>query len=91
MFDDPRIAVNMSVWESIEALQTYAYRSEHAQFFKRRAEWFEDFGKPHLALWWVKAGHVPGGLEGRTRLEHLGLHGISAHAFTFRERFPAPQ
>ncbi len=91
VFDDPRIAVNMSVWASVEALQTYAYRSEHVQFFRRRAEWFEDFGQPHLALWWVKAGHIPDGAEGRARLEHLVSHGNSAHAFTFRERFPAPQ
>ena len=37
VFEDPRIAVNMSVWESIEALQAYAYRSEHVQFFRRRS------------------------------------------------------
>jgi len=33
--DDPRIIVNLSVWESPEALQAFAYRSEHVQFFRR--------------------------------------------------------
>jgi hypothetical protein len=90
VFDDARIAVNMSVWESIAALQAYAYRSEHVQFFRRRSEWFEEFGGPHLALWWVKPGHIPTGLEGRSRLEHLTAHGPSAASFTFREQFPQP-
>jgi hypothetical protein len=90
VFDDPRIAVNMSVWESIEALQAYAYRSEHVEFFRRRQEWFEDFGAPHLALWWVEAEHRPTPLEGRARLAELQANGPSPRAFTFRERFLPP-
>jgi hypothetical protein len=86
-FDDPRIAVNMSVWETVEALQAYAYRSEHVQFFRRRKEWFEAFGMPHLALWWVKAGTIPTVKEAKARLLHLHAHGPTAQAFTFRERF----
>ncbi len=87
VFDDPRIAVNMSVWASIEALQAYAYRSEHVQFLRRRAEWFEPFDGPHLALWWVAEGRVPTAPEGRQRLAHLAQHGPSPHAFTFKDRF----
>ena len=29
-YDDPLIIVNMSVWESAEALMQYVYRGEHA-------------------------------------------------------------
>ncbi len=90
VFDDPRIAVNMSVWESLETLQAYAYRTEHVQFFRRRAEWFEPFGAPHLALWWVPAGHVPSAGEGRGRLARITADGAGPHAFTFKERFPPP-
>ena len=39
--DDPVFIVNISVWESIEALRTYAYKSDHARVFRDRAKWFE--------------------------------------------------
>jgi hypothetical protein len=49
-YDDPRIIVNLSVWASIEALQLFAYRTEHVQFFRRRLEWFEPHsGAQHKA------------------------------------------
>ena len=90
VYEDPRIALNMSVWTSIEALQMFAYRSEHVQFMRRRSEWFEDFGAPYMALWWIEGGHVPTAEEGRARLEHLAGKGPSPHAFSFKERFAAP-
>ena len=37
-FDDPALIVNMSVWESFDALYQYVYYSGHADFFRRRAE-----------------------------------------------------
>ena len=89
-YEDPRIIVNLSVWESIEALQAFAYRTEHVQFFRRREEWFEDFGGPSMALWWITAGEYPSADQGRTRLEHLAKHGSTQHVFTFREKFSAP-
>jgi hypothetical protein len=36
--DDPFIIVNMSVWESLEALRTYAYKSDHAKVLRDRAK-----------------------------------------------------
>jgi Domain of unknown function (DUF3291) len=35
--EDPTMLVNMSVWESLEALRNYTYRSEHVEFFRKRA------------------------------------------------------
>jgi hypothetical protein len=60
------------------------------QFLRRRSEWFEDFGGPSLALWWIAAGVYPAPHEGRLRLELLAKRGPSPEAFTFRERFAAP-
>jgi Domain of unknown function (DUF3291) len=91
VFDNPNILVNMSVWDSIENLHLYAYRSEHVKFFRRRAEWFTDFGGPSMALWWVKAGHIPEPHEGKEILEHLTTHGSTPTAFTFREKFATPE
>ena len=90
-FDDPHILVNMSVWDTLESLQLFAYRSEHVKFFRRRSEWFTDFGGPSMALWWVKAGHLPPPAEGRAMLEHITMHGSTPTAFTFREKFASPE
>jgi hypothetical protein len=88
--DDPMIIINFTVWDSIEALFEYAYHSEHADFFRRRREWFEAPDAPYLVLWWVAAGHVPSVAEAEERLDYLRAHGPTAHAFTFKQRFPSP-
>ena len=83
-FDDALILVNMSVWESIEALKHYVYRTAHAELLRDRRSWFEQFSGAMLAMWWVPAGHIPSVEEAKERLAHLEQHGPSAYAFTFR-------
>jgi hypothetical protein len=90
VFEDTGILVNVSVWESLEALQAFAYRSEHVKFVRRRAEWFTDYGAPMLALWWVPTGHIPTPAEARAKIEHLTGHGPTPEAFSFREKFAPP-
>jgi len=87
MFDDERVIVNMSVWETLEHLYQFAYKSMHAEFLKRRKEWFEKMGEMYYVLWYVPAGTVPGVMEARQRLEHLRAHGETPHAFSFSKRF----
>jgi|SRR5580704_2441063 hypothetical protein len=53
--DDPFVIVNMSVWESFEALRDYVYTSKHVEVLRERANWFEKMEKPHYCLWWVPA------------------------------------
>lgn len=89
-YEDPRIILNLSVWTSRESLQSFAYRSEHVVFFRRRHEWFEPMEHPAMALWWIPAGHHPSLLEARHRLEHLIARGPSPEAFTFKDHFPSP-
>jgi hypothetical protein len=89
-FDNPNTAVNMSVWESVDALATFVYRNEaHRDIMRRRREWFDRM-EFHLALWWVPAGHRPTIAEGKARLETLSRLGPSADAFLFNKRFPPP-
>ncbi len=87
---DDRLIVNMSVWESIEALEDYVYRSAHVGVMRRRREWFDRLEQRYVTLWWVPVGHIPSTDEAKARLEHLERHGPSEFAFTFRQRFPAP-
>jgi uncharacterized protein DUF3291 len=84
LYDDDRVIVNMSVWESVEALKDFTYRTAHAELLRQRKEWFENFESVFLAMWWVPAGHVPGFAEARQRIDHLEEHGPSQFAFTFR-------
>ncbi|GAA2799970.1 DUF3291 domain-containing protein [Saccharopolyspora taberi] len=90
-FGDDRIIVNMSVWESVEALADYVYRDPgHLAVLRRRREWFPKMAEAHTVLWWVPAGHRPTVAEAEQRLSLLREHGPSPEAFTFREPFPAP-
>jgi hypothetical protein len=88
--DDPFVHVNMSVWESIEALADYAYGTKHVEVLRDRAKWFEKMDKPHYCLWWIPAGHLPTVAEGREHLEHYQTHGPTPFSFWFSQRFPAP-
>jgi len=87
---DPQFLVNMSVWQSVEALFDFVYRSSHTKVMMRRRDWFEQPAQPFLCLWWVPAGHIPTVAEAMARLDHLRAHGPTARAFGFREKYPAP-
>jgi len=86
--EDDRILLNMSVWETVESLRNYVYRTIHAELLKQREQWFEKFAGPYLALWWVPAGHLPGVDEAKKRIAHLDKHGPTQFAFTFKNVFP---
>ena len=86
-FDDDFIIVNMSVWESLDDLRAYVYKSAHTAVMRRRREWFEQFESAYVVLWWVEAGHIPTVGEAKERLQHLDAHGPTAEAFTFKQPF----
>jgi hypothetical protein len=88
--DDPRIIVTMSVWESIEALHEYVYRSAHMNPLQQREKWFEKLEGPSLVLWWIPQNSLPRVEQGMARLKYLQRHGPTPFAFTFKEQFPPP-
>ena len=91
MFDDPLLLMNMSVWRDVASLHAFAYRHQgHAHLLGRKAEWFTPI-EQHLALWWIKAGHIPTPAEGMAKIDHLRKNGPTAEAFTFKTRFEMPQ
>ena len=89
-FDDPLMLVNMSVWEDIESLRTYAYKTAHVDLIRDRDAWFHKLPEAHQALWWIPAGQLPTVQEAKARLEHIRMHGPSPFAFTFAKPFPQP-
>ena len=81
------VLVNMSVWESRDALWDYVYRSGHLDMLRRRAEWFQLPKAPSQVLWWIPAGHIPAVEEAIEHLELLREHGPSPSAFGFRDTY----
>jgi hypothetical protein len=98
-FQDVRVLFNMSVWESVEALHSFTYRTNHAKVFAARMKWFEEWkdrvrmvqelgeGTPGVGLWWVRAGHIPTPDEAKAKLRLLGSKGPCPDVFTFKQRF----
>ena len=87
VFDDPLIIFNMSVWESIEDLYEYVFRSDHLGPLNERRTWFTRMERPHSALWWVPSGEHPTVAEAERRLNLLYVHGPSPAAFTFAKLY----
>ena len=89
-FPDPAVLVNISVWESVEALRAFTYKSIHAGPLRQRAEWFSKAREAYFALWWIPVGHIPTLDEARDRLELRRKHGDTPEAFSFAKSFPPP-
>ncbi|MBX3229692.1 MAG: DUF3291 domain-containing protein [Labilithrix sp.] len=91
---DPNVLFNMSVWESIEALHHYTYRTAHAEVYAGRRRWFVNkpavVGGHALAMWWIRRGELPTVASAKERLELITSIGPSERAFTFKQRFLPP-
>ena len=87
---DPRLIVNMSLWQDMASLAAFAYKQpDHIAILRRRDIWFETI-PVSLALWWVPTGHIPTVEEGMAKIEELIANGPTERAFTFRQPYPAP-
>jgi hypothetical protein len=86
--DDPRFIVNMSVWESLEALFDYVYRSDHRDVMVQRRQWFRKPDGPYHVLWWIGPGTLPSAKAGLARLAHIARYGPTPYAFSFKAAFP---
>jgi hypothetical protein len=83
-FGDDRLIVNMSVWESLDALRAFTYRNPaHLAVMRRRREWFVKHAEAYQVLWWIPEGHIPAVQEAEEKLAHLREHGPTPDAFTF--------
>jgi Domain of unknown function (DUF3291) len=90
-FGDERLIINLSVWESLEALADFVFRSAHTDVMRRRRTWFEQLREAYAVLWWVPAGHRPTISEAEERLARLRALGPTAEAFTLRETYGPPE
>ena len=79
--------VNMSVWQDVESLRDYAFRSAHKEVLARRHEWFDRMEDAYAVLWWIPAGTIPTIEEASERLESLRQQGPNPQAFNFKQIF----
>ena len=89
-YDDDRVLVNLSVWESIDTFRSFVYRSAHGTMVRRGGEWFLAKQAPQLVMWWLDAGTLPTIEDGVEHLAELRAAGPSAAAFTFARPYPPP-
>ncbi|MCU1656846.1 MAG: hypothetical protein JWO57_1502 [Pseudonocardiales bacterium] len=88
--DSAGIITNMSVWIDVEHLAAFLFGDMHRQFLRRRREWFVLMREAYTACWWIPTGERPTTRDAEARIRHLRAHGPTAHAFTLREHYPAP-
>ncbi len=79
--NDPRFISNMTMWEDVRSLQEFAFRTEHVELFKRRAEWFEPMDSANFVMWPIDRNARPSLDEGLERLHYLNEHGESDYAY----------
>ncbi|MGQ3677975.1 DUF3291 domain-containing protein [Tenacibaculum discolor] len=90
-YNDEQVIINVSIWESIETLGDFVYKTFHTDFLKRRKEWFHSYGKVYTAMWWVPEGEYPTIQEAVDKLDYLQKNGASEVAFDFRNKIPMPK
>lgn len=87
MYEDVQIIINISVWQNIETLEEFIYKTFHAELLKRRREWFQNFGKASTALWWILKGEFPSVKEAVGKLEYLERNGPSELVFDLKNKY----
>ena len=87
IFDDDYWLVNMSVWQSIEDLFNFVYKSGHLQVFRKKQQWFEPAKEHNMAMWYIEDHMFPTIEQAVERLLYLRDHGDTPYAFSFRSRF----
>lgn len=85
--DDENTLVNMSIWDSVETLFDFVYKTAHAKVMTNNRDNFTQMVKSHFVLWWVEDGHIPNLIEAKAKLDKLRAKGPSPEAFNFQTPF----
>ena len=86
---DDQTIVNMSLWQDADSLKGFVFGDLHANFIKRRKEWFYGMTTAYFCLWELPEGELPTLADAKRRLDHLQAQGPSEVAFGWKdvERF----
>jgi len=83
---DPAMLFNLSVWESLDRLRDFLYRSAHVELYRARRDWFPPADRPMVACWPIAAGVEPTPREAMERLRRLEAEGPTPETFDLRGR-----
>lgn len=83
---DPAMLFNLSVWESLDALREFLYRTAHVELFRGRRDWFPPAERPAVACWMIPGDVLPSPEEAIERLRRLREDGPTAETFDLRGR-----
>lgn len=86
--DDPLDIINLSVWDGVESLKHFMYKSGHNAYLRRRREWFQPPAQPTLVCWWTSVAEMPTPDAAMQRLERLRRDGPTFEAFNLNPPFP---
>ncbi len=89
--DDPTIAkrlgpdfiVNLSAWESLDALYTFVFSQPHRQIMMARDYWFTHVGKALSVVWFANNTSYPTWDQAIDRLQTLWQTGPTQDAFDY--------
>ena len=81
------VLVNMSIWEDVESLHHFVYKTAHANILRRRKEWFHHVEEAYMVLWWAPEAVVPSLGEAKSKLELIKSRGPTADAFSIKQPF----
>lgn len=90
LLGDDRLIVNLTVWESLEALSDFVYGGFHVEVMRRRREWFAWMREAHTCCWWIPRGDLPTLGDAQSRLALLDERGPTPASFTLQRRFAPP-
>ncbi len=85
------LLLNFSIWESLDSLWNFVYKTHHLEYLRRRREWFQRMAEPSSVMWWIPEGYIPSVAEAMARLERLKADGPSPAAFTYKESYTAEE
>jgi heme-degrading monooxygenase HmoA len=88
-FEDDRLIMNMSVWESMEPFAAFVFGPEHSAVMRQRRQWFVPMDV-YTTAWWIPAGTLPTPADAVQRLDLLRRLGPTPDAFTVKRPFPPP-
>lgn len=84
------VLVNMSIWEDVESLYNFVYKTTHSKIMSRRKEWFHRVEEAYTVLWWSVEAKIPSLDQAKSKLELLKSQGPTAEAFTFKQTYASP-
>jgi len=91
VFNDTLLLINITVWEDIDSLRNFVYKSIHKELIRDRNDWFDNMPEMHQALCWIPEGHIPTLQEAKRKIDLIRRDGPTENAFSFAKKFTAPE